>query len=132
MKRGVGQGARGAGTATAVLLFFAVGFGAGTVRSEERTWTRSEILAIADKEAQTSGYDIERMGISLDIYNSTWREHLRTSERSGAIGEIEGKLKDRQYWAVYYSPLKERQLGGDIFVFVDRNTGEILGTLRGK
>ena len=104
---------------------------AGFVSATERTWTRSEILAIADKEAQEIGYDIERMGVSLDIYNSTWRDHLKTSERSDAISEIEGKLKDRHYWAVYYSPLKE-QLGGDVFVFIDRDTGEILGTFQGK
>ena len=97
----------------------------------ERTWTRSEILAIADQEAKKIGYDVGQMGVSLDIYNSTWRDYLKTSERSGAIQEIEGKLNDRHYWAVYYSPLKE-QLGGDLFVFIDRNTREVLGILRGK
>ena len=97
----------------------------------ERTWTRSEILAIADQEAKKIGYDAEQMGVSLDIYNSTWKDHVKTSERSGAIQEIEGKLSDRRYWAVYYSPLKE-QFGGDLFVFIDRNTREVLGTLRGK
>ena len=103
----------------------------GFVSAAERTWTRSEILAIADKEAQKIGYDIERMGVSLDIYNSIYRDHLKTAERSGAIPEIEGKLKDRHYWAVYYSPLKE-ELGGDLFVFIDRGTSEVLGALQGK
>ena len=114
-----------------VLLSVLMGCSVATVFAAERTWTRSEILAIADKEAQKLGYDIERMGVSLDIDNSTWRDDLKTSEQSGAIPQIEGKLKDRHYWAVYYSPLEE-QLGGDVFVFIDRDTGEILGIVRGK
>ncbi len=45
------------------------------------------------------------------------------------------KLAERSYWAVYFAPQPTAGntiKGGDAYVFVDRATGEIIGTLFGK
>lgn len=40
-------------------------------------------------------------------------------------------LDGRDYWAVYYSLLK-MGLGGDLWIFVDRNSGEVIKVIRGE
>ena len=37
----------------------------------------------------------------------------------------------RDYWAIYYAPLETR-LGGNLFVFVDRSTGEVIKSIGGE
>jgi len=74
------------------------------------------------------------MSMSFDAYNLAWQRHMRENAGLNGMLDIETKLQHRKsqdYWAVYYGPLKE-QLGGDLWVFVDRQTGEVLGTIRGK
>ena len=128
-------------------------FGAARVVAAERTWTRSEILAIADKEARRLGYDVEQMGVSFDAYNAQWG-HYVTTYHEGVTGfketpegskfaplsdeemqrtreEFSKGLENREYWAVYYGPLKP-MLGGDRWVFIDRKTGDIIKTIGGK
>jgi hypothetical protein len=98
----------------------------------ERTWTRSEILAVADQEAKRLGYDVEQMSVSFDVYNSQWRDYLKSLEGAGGMPDIEAKLKDREPLAVYYAPMKRFQLGGDLWIFIDWNTGEVIETIRGE
>ena len=123
---------------------------AGSVEAE-RKWTRSDILAIADKEAQGLGYDIERMGVSFDLYNSEWNAYWKTvnegvqvlepgenkfrplseQERQQTTDQLMEGLSDRNYWTVYYSPLAEDVRDGDLWVFIDCDTGEVVKVLRG-
>jgi len=126
-------------------------FSVGLVRAADRPWTRSEILAIADQEAKRLGYNIDTMGVSLDAYNSVWSDHLeseagvrvldRPSGNFRSLNEEELRemrdellrdLKDREYWAVYYSPLEAGMRDGDAFIFIDLATGEVIKVLRGE
>ena len=87
----------------------------------DRTWTRSEILAIADKEARKSGYDVEKMSVKLGSFGlEEW------------CGKGPGGPNNRKHWTVYYGSLNEMMLGGDLCVFIDRETGEVLGTFQGE
>ncbi len=132
MKRGMGWEMWGAGRAIRTVLVI-MGFvmptliRVTTAPAVERTWTRSEILAIADKEAQRLGYDSEHMSISFDIDNSQWKEYVAGISQSTVAAKLNGK----SFIAVYYGPMKE-QLGGDLWVFIDRSSGEVIETLRGK
>ena len=101
------------------------------VSAAQRTWTRSEILATADKEAQRFGYDVEHMSVSFDVYNSQWRDYLKSRADDGGTPNVEAKLNGREYWAVYYGPMKA-QPGGDPWVFLDRDTGSLIETLQGE
>lgn len=103
------------------------------VAAAERTWTRSEILAIADGEVRKLGYDVEHMSVSFDVDNSQWREVL---ERRGLARNVEEKLRNRTYWAISYSALSDRLPDGIstksrsvTWVLLDRKTAQVIDTM---
>lgn len=98
----------------------------------ERVWTRSDILAIADAEAKRLGYDVDHMGMAFDVYNSLWHETAADRAPETAPADLLKKLEGRRYFAVYYSLMKEPMKGGGLFVFLDRQSGEVLGELHEK
>ncbi|MDD5561760.1 MAG: hypothetical protein PHT50_06525 [Candidatus Omnitrophica bacterium] len=70
---------------------------------------------------------LERIGVSA--YNEKtkkWEKDLPT------VPEKEyPELKDKDYQSVYLAP-KGSVMGGDLWVFVDKNTGEVIKYIRGK
>jgi hypothetical protein len=40
-------------------------------------------------------------------------------------------LEEKKYWAIYYVPTAMGK-GGDAWVFIDRNNGEVIGVILGK
>ena len=99
----------------------------------ERAWTRTEILAIADREAQQVGYRTEQWGVSVDLYNSMWIRYtemvMKESVKGEVIHQIEAKLNGRSIWAVSYrSPLDFAAKTFGLFVFIDRDSGEVIGS----
>ena len=105
--------------AGACILF---GMLASPTHAEERKWTRSEILAIADRATGKSVEDLDKLSVSFDAYNSHWKDFRKGQEDPP-------KLKGRDYVAVYYAPLV-KTLDGDMYVFIDRDTGEALDTMQ--
>ena len=99
-----------------------------TLLAEERQWTRSEILAVADAKARELGYDVEQMGVSFDAYNSKWNDYLKYLGK--ADRDIDERLS-QPYLAVYYAPLT-MMVGGDLWVFIDQNTGKPIYHLAGQ
>lgn len=119
--------------ACAVMIMLLGAIRAPHVSAEaERVWTRGEILAIADAEAKRLGYDVDHMGVAFDVYNSLWHETATNRAPETASADLLRKLEGRRYFAVYYSLMKEPMFGGGLFVFVDRASGDILGTLQDK
>jgi hypothetical protein len=72
----------------------------------------------------------------LDKSNSRWTKRLaRGKELRADYPELAPALEGHRYWAVYLAPHRTPGVlsgGGDIFVFVDDQTGAILGVLRGR
>lgn len=124
-------GMRNTWTARA-LVTIAMALSAASVAAAERTWTRSELLTIADKEATHLGYDVEHMSVSFDKYSSQWRNHLKSSEKEKEREEDLKDLEHRECWVIYYAPLEELTLGGNLFIFIDRETGEVIKTIGGE
>lgn len=94
--------------------------------------TKEHAIEIADREAMRLGYDTKVMNMEIDEQNTKWSTYiLSTPSALEGARELKDALKKRKYWAVYYGP-KGLVLGGDIFIFIDRDTGEILGVLRGR
>ncbi len=113
-----------------VALILVIVCGITAASAAERTWTRSEILATADREARRLGWDVERSGVSFDYHNRVWWELLRQGQRwfSSHRKEwsvIQEKLRTRKYWAVFYSSLAQRP-GVGAFIFIDQATGEVI------
>lgn len=93
-------------------------------------------LELANKEAITLGYDIKSMNVELDENNTAWNTFIsKYPSYLENNPEIKNKLKDRNYWAVYYKPTVkpgEILFGGGLLVFVDSSNGEIITVIRGK
>ncbi len=114
------------------LVGIMLGHALAAAQADNTAWTRSAILAVADKEAKRLGYEIDKMSVSFDTYNSGWRDYLASARNFVPLPEVQEALKDREYWAVYYAPLKRGMLGGDLWVFKDRATAEIITVVRGE
>ena len=94
-------------------------------------WTRSKILSISDQEASRLKYNVDMMSLSFDFHNSKWNDYLKALEGIGGLPDVEDKLRGRDFWAVYYGPMKI-QFGGDLWVFVDRDSADIITVIRGE
>ena len=116
----------------AMVLGIVLVLGQAGAHAEDTLWTRSTILAVADEEATRLGYDIEHMSVSFNTYNSKWRDYLASAQNFVPVPKVQEKLKDREYWAVYYAPPKRGMRGGNLWVFLDRETGEIITVGRGQ
>ena len=101
--------------------------GVGQAAAQER----GDILKIANREAEQLGYDLSRMSVAFDEDNSQWQEYQTAHARATQTQEISEQLNGRVYQAVYYSPEKI-QLGGDLWVFIDADTGDVIGTIQGQ
>lgn len=78
------------------------------------------------------GYDVENMRVRGDEDNRLWKEYVAKTPsvmESTIIKPM--RLEEKTYWAIHYGPIK-RVRGGGAWVFVDVNTGEIIGILRGR
>ena len=86
----------------------------------------------AKKALRDLGYEVDKMRMAADESNSRWERYV-----AGTPGILESplvrdmKLGDKRYWVLYFRPVEKRK-GGDAWVFVDRDTGEIIGLIRGK
>jgi hypothetical protein len=98
--------------------------------------TLDHAVSIARRQAEELGYDLDQMGARYDEANTAWNEHVR--RRSGfydSLPDLKSKLEARNYWAVHFGPKPgpdEGRLGGDVWVFVAKDNGDVLAYLRGK
>ncbi len=119
-------------SATLIGLVLSMAVGMAVAASDERTWTRSEALAITDKKAKNLGYNPEHMSVSFDFRNTGWDDHLKGLKDVGGMPNLEKELRDRKFIAVYYRALKDRIDHEDLWVFLDRSTGEIIDYIPGE
>ncbi len=103
--------------------------------------TKEQAIKIANKEAKRIGYDISRTKIEIDKNNTVWNGwsgSIHTNIKGETLTaldanpEIKTKLKNKNFWAIYYHPEEHNVFGGDFFIFVDRNSGEIIYSLKFK
>jgi len=107
--------------------------GLATFAGAEKEWTRTEILQIADKEAIRIGYDVEHMSVSFDVYNTKWEDYLKSFKGIGGMPDVEKELEEHNnYLAIHFAPFKKMILGGDLWVFIDLDNGEVITVIRGQ
>ena len=95
---------------------------------------KEKVIEIAKKAARDLGFDLKKMTMEADENNTKWKKEFPSLEN--APGHIGKKVKDKKYWAVYFEPFPPSdpntvQLGGDLWVFIDANTGEVLTYWKG-
>ena len=113
-----------------LLLMLLVGCVNAVNRTEAKTVSKTEIMRIANKAATDMGYDLRKLKVSMDDNNSIWNEYI-SKMPAGWHSNVVDRLKGRKYSALYYEP-KPLRFGGDLFVFVDRQTGQVVATLAGQ
>ena len=85
--------------------------------------TRQEIVRIAGEQAKGEGIILANRNTVFDRGNKRWHRKFKTINTTMAPSyEF---LENREYQAILYS-LKRSQLGGDFWVFVDKQSGEVL------
>ena len=85
-------------------------------------------LQIAAKYSDELGYNTSLMKAKIEKYNIPKNRYLNDDSEYSMVRRklLEGKI----YWTVYFTPKKKK--GGDICVFIDEKTGEIISNIRGK
>lgn len=89
--------------------------------------TKEEAIKIANEELLKQNFNVRETNIFIDENNTVWKErYLSNNKFSNNNLDIIEKLRDREYWAINYMPIEENILGGEAWVFVDKNKGEII------
>lgn len=87
--------------------------------------SKARILDVANDLAVREGSDPASMIVVYEATNKTWLEHQHLMSKLGGSNAQLSALKDREYQAVGYFPTGP-VLGGVLWVFVDRSTGEVI------
>jgi len=95
-----------------------------------KTTTKEKAIEIANIESKSLGYDLGILSVKATKYNTPWNEYLPKDSNDTYYVEKIDKLKNREYWAVYYYPDREKvgvgYKGGDFCIFIDTSTREIV------
>jgi hypothetical protein len=94
--------------------------------------SKEQAIVIANDEVKKLEYEIANMGVKATIHNEPWNPYLPKDSTSQYIKERKDKLSGKQYWAVYYSPKDPLRIGGDVCIFIDSQTGDVVTSYRGK
>jgi UPF0288 family protein (methanogenesis marker protein 3) len=91
-------------------------------------------IEIARQAAEKIGLDLSDMTFEGDEQNSRWNNYrTRVSTTSEDVRKAESVLRRQSYWAVYGAPKDKPGTlrgGGDLFVFIARDSGKVIEVLR--
>lgn len=102
-------------------------------RTYLRSMTLEEAKEIGRRELKKQGYPLEEMDIKADDKNAFWQEYSAKNQ-SGFGGAIVKRMnrEGKKFWAIYFYPKGKKQLGGDVWVFIDASSSEVIGIIRGQ
>ena len=104
-------------------------------KGEKMILSIDEVEKRASEEARRRGYDLSRSDVLVvDEEDDFWRSSIM-KQHFYDTPELAQKIKGRKYFVVYYKRRSEPGkmiLGGEIYVLVDKKTGEVLIVLTGK
>lgn len=93
-----------------------------------------EAKSVTYKELENKGLNPDEMNIVADKKNKIWRKYVSEDPTVLEFSEVKAMdLAQKKYWAVYFYPKAapgEYILGGDGWVFIDSNNGNVLGVIR--
>lgn len=126
-------------------ICLAEGLNIPAAAKDQAELSQDEVIRIASDKAQELGFKTEEMSVLFDEDNAKIIEHSRRSgvsvynKKTGkwdkALPSTPEKdfpvLEGRNYQAVYFAP-KAQRMGGDLWVFVDKSTGEVIKWVLGK
>ena len=104
--------------------------------TEEIKISNVAAFEIAKTEAFQLGYEPEEMDVEITFYRTPWNKYFPKDTKEPFYLEQQEKLKEKIYWAVYFSPVAPDEnsilVGGDLTILIDAESGDILIELQGK
>lgn len=103
------------------------------MKSEEAMLSLNEAIEKGKEELKKRGYAVEDVRVRADQNNTAWQKFVAGNPLVLQTEIVKGmKLEEEdKYWAIYYGR-KKLIPGGDAWVFVDANSGEIIGVMLGR
>jgi hypothetical protein len=83
--------------------------------------------ATADGNERASKFELT----AAKRYSNPWNDVVPVHPEGSYERDLYSKLQNRTYWMVYFAPA-DNALGGDVTIFIDASTGEIIAIHRGK
>jgi hypothetical protein len=128
------------------LLIIVICLASSFAFSQSNQLTKEKITQIAISKAKDLGYKIEEMNIIYDEGNKSIKEHSRRvriftydektkkweKDLSVTPEKEHPELRGKDYQSVYLGPKESGAKGGDLWVFIDKNTGDVIKYSRGK
>ena len=103
---------------------------------EENMLKQKTIIEIANKAINKLGYDTAAMEMELIFHEHPWNVFFPKESMSKYVVVRRNKLANKKYWAVYFYKTVKKDgpiyKGGDVCIFINAKTGDILTTYRGK
>jgi hypothetical protein len=96
--------------------------------------TREGVIQIAWREARQSGYDPNNSDATYDSGNAAWMHmEARMTEVARNVGSSAppSMFAGHDYQVVYFHH-RDAVVGGLLYVFIDINTGRVLGSIAGQ
>jgi hypothetical protein len=100
------------------------------LKENRKMLTLDKAKIISEEKAKELGYDLTELEVIADELNLIWNQHRKDAPEG--FYSLDRELRGRQYWAIYYRPKEINQVGGDLFVFIDKEAGTVIGYLRGQ
>lgn len=72
------------------------------------------------------------MEVRSSLHSDPWNECITLDSESEYSENLRIHLQDHTYWNIHFSPRNGVRKGGDICVFLDAESGAILGVYMGK
>ncbi len=124
-------------TNKAKLIILVAAFLIWTQGCEQSTLTKQQIIEIATRQAKAEGVGLDIREVCYDLGNKAWARKLagikKNSPDYAKSRNYFKILDDHDYQAVFFA-LKPDLLsykGGDLWVFVDKKTGQVI-TIHGE
>ena len=116
-----------------LFLFFIVTLflvGCQTAKYAETSEMESKYFEIAQKKIKELGMNVKNM--ECQDKSAEWKSILQKRRGEGESNDLYQKLTDKDFVAIYCGPKNFDVMGGDVNIFIDRNTYEVIDVLRGQ
>lgn len=93
--------------------------------------SEEKAIQLATVEATRLGYDVKAMDVSVEKNEGPLNACIGEQATGKYIEARKQRLAGKEYYTVAFDP-KNVELGGFICVYVNRHSGEIITTYRGR
>lgn len=87
---------------------------------------KEQAIKVASKYLLDKKYALNDKKIFVDDTNSRWMLFVSNKQIVNANIKVLEKLKDKNYWAINYVTSKRNIKGGEAWIFIDKQSSEVI------